>query len=90
MRWLLVVQRDQPDLCQHLVQRFQGIDSVQVVLDRREGGRPRRVRQIGAERRGRERRRPPTAREHEQWQLFGYRFVYRGEPASPTVASLQR
>jgi hypothetical protein len=84
-RWLLVVQRDQPDLCRHLEQRFRDIAFVRVVLDRR-----RRARRTGAERRGRERRRPPTAREWEHWQLLGYRLVYRGALASPTVASLLR
>ena len=89
-RWLFVVQRDQPNLRQHLEQRFQDIAFVQVVLDRREGERRGRGRRIGAEQRERERRWPPTARECEQWQLFGYRLVYRGEPASPTVTSLRR
>jgi hypothetical protein len=81
-----VVQRDQPDLCRHLEQRFQDIAFVRVVLDRRRRVRRRRA----TEPPGRERRQPPTAREREHWQLFGYRLVYRGEPASPTVASLLR
>jgi hypothetical protein len=89
-RWLFVVQRAQPDLCQHLEQRFEDIAFVQVVLDRRQGERRGRGRRIGAEQRGRERRWLPTARERERWQFFGYRLVYRGEPASPTVTSLQR
>jgi hypothetical protein len=89
-RWLLVVQRDQPDLCRDLEQRFRDVAFVQVVLDRRGRDRRGRVRRTGAEQRGRERRRPPTVREREHWQLFGYRLVYRGEPASPTVASIMR
>jgi hypothetical protein len=89
-RWLLVVQRDQPDLCRHLEQRFRDISFVQVVLDRRRRDRRRRARRTRLEQRGRERRQPPTAGEREHWQLFGYRLVYRGAPASPTVASLLR
>jgi hypothetical protein len=85
-----VVQRDQLDLYRHLEQRFLDIAFVQVLLDRRRGERRRRARRTDAERRRQERRQPPTAKEREQWQLFGYRLVYRGEPASPTVPSLQR
>jgi hypothetical protein len=90
VRWLLVVQQDHPDLCRQLEQRFRDVSFVQVVLDRRRRDRRRRARRTHTEQRGRDRRRPPTARERKHWQLLGYRLVYRGKPASPTVASLLR
>ena len=37
--YLIVVARDQPDLLRHLKQRLAGFDGVEVVLDRRQGGR---------------------------------------------------
>ena len=89
MRWLLVVQPQQFELYQHLAERFRDLAFVQIVFDRRQGER-RRARRLHAERRGRERRQSPTAREREHWQLFGYRLVYRGEPASPMVPLLRR
>jgi hypothetical protein len=84
VRWLLVVQRGRRGLLEHLEQRFRGIGFVQIVLDRRQSERRRRARRPTGER-----RRPATAREREQWQFFGYRLVYRGQPLSPTVASLR-
>jgi hypothetical protein len=88
VRWLLVVQRDQLDLFERLEQRFQDITFVRIVFDRRRVERRRQARRTGAEQRRRQRRQPSTAREQEQ--LFGYRLVYRGQPLSPTVPSLQR
>jgi hypothetical protein len=90
VRWLLVVQPEPPELYPQLAQRFRDLAFVQIVVDRRRGERRRRARRILGERREGERRQPPTDREREHWQLFGYRLVYRGVPASPVVPSLRR
>jgi len=57
-RYLIVVSRDQPDLWRHLRQMFTGIDGVDVVLDRRHGGRWQWAQSRGYEERGEDRRRP--------------------------------
>jgi hypothetical protein len=57
-RYLIVVSRDQPDLWRHLRQMFTGIDGVDVVLDRRHGGRWQWAQSSGYEERGEDRRRP--------------------------------
>ena len=57
-RYLIVVSRDQPDLCRHLRQMFAGIDGVDVVLDRRHGRRWQWTQSRGYEERGEDRRRP--------------------------------
>jgi len=57
-RYLIVVSREQPDLCRHLRQLFTGIDGVNIVLDRRHGGRWQWAQSRAYEERGEDRRRP--------------------------------
>ena len=85
-RWLVVVQREQADLYRHLEQRFRDIGFVQVLFDRRQGDRRRQGPRVEPDQRRADRRQPPTAKEREQWGLFGYRLVFRGDPVSPTVS----
>ena len=56
-RYLIVVSREQPDLWRHLRQMFTGIGGVDVVLDRRHGGRWQWAQSRGYEERGEDRRR---------------------------------
>lgn len=57
-RYLIVVSREQPDLWRHLRQLFTGIDGVNIVLDRRHGGRWQWAQSRAYEERGEDRRRP--------------------------------
>ncbi|MGH7262805.1 MAG: hypothetical protein ACREH7_02620 [Candidatus Rokuibacteriota bacterium] len=50
-RYLIIVARDQPALCQYLAQNFAGDDKVQVLRDRRRGERRQRVEPHEPERR---------------------------------------
>lgn len=58
-RYLIVVARDQPALCDYLTRNFSGDAKVQVLLDRRRGERRQRVEPYEPERRRAERRRWP-------------------------------
>ena len=77
--WLLVVHPGQLDLYDHLTQRFGGIDFLEVIVDRRKGKRRHVDARVAADLRRADRRRPPTPKEREQWALFGYRLVRRGD-----------
>jgi hypothetical protein len=57
-RYLIVVSREQPDLWRHLRQLFTDIDGVNIVLDRRHGGRWQWAQSRAYEERGEDRRRP--------------------------------
>jgi len=56
-RYLIVVARDQPDLWRHLRQSLTGLDGVDVVLDRRHGGRWQWTQSCDYQDRGGDRRR---------------------------------
>lgn len=56
-RYLIVVARDQPDLWRHLRQSLTGLEGVDVVLDRRQGGRWQWTRSCEILDRGEDRRR---------------------------------
>lgn len=58
--YLIVVSRDQPDLWRHLRQMFTGIGGVDVVLDRRHGGRWQWAQSRAFEERNDDRRRAHT------------------------------
>jgi|RhiMetdeSRZDD1v2_1073273.scaffolds.fasta_scaffold62328_6 hypothetical protein len=88
-RWLIVVQRQNVDLYQHLDRRFRDIGFVRVIVDRRTGDRRRLALRVERDRRHADRRRPPTGQERDHWRLFGYRLVYGGEAVSPLVPSLE-
>jgi hypothetical protein len=60
MRALVVVAQDQTDLWQSLTQHFSANEDVQVLLDRRQGERRQRVQTYERDRRGPDRRRPPS------------------------------
>ena len=60
MRALVVVARDQPDILESLTQHFAANEDVQVLLDRRQGERRQRVQTYEGDRRGPDRRRPPS------------------------------
>lgn len=60
IRALVVVAGDQPDLWQSLTRHFAGNQDVQVLLDRRQGERRQRVQTYELDRRGPDRRRPPS------------------------------
>ncbi len=57
-RYLIVVSREQPDLWRHLRQLFTGIAGVDIVLDRRHGGRWQWAQSRACEERGEDRRHP--------------------------------
>lgn len=55
-RYLLIVARDQPDLCDYLMRDFAADEEVQVLLDRRQGERRQHRRPHEPERRRADRR----------------------------------
>ena len=59
VRYLLIVARNQPDLCHYLKNNFAGDEKVEVILDRRRGERRQRIQPHELERRRGERRRHP-------------------------------
>jgi hypothetical protein len=87
-RYLIVVQRGETDLYEHLRRRFHEIEFVEVLLDRRQAERRRRRGSVAGERRQADRRQPLTAREREHWVALGYRLVRHGASAfEPEAAS---
>lgn len=63
-RYLIIVARDQPALCEYLTRNFAGDEKVQVVLNRRRGERRQRIEPHEPERRrGKRRRRPDLDRD---------------------------
>ena len=56
VRGLLIVARDQLELCQSLKQAFGDSEQVAVILDRRQGERRRGIAPVTADRRGNDRR----------------------------------
>jgi hypothetical protein len=58
-RYLIIVAREQFDLLRHLRQTFEGVDQVEVVLDRRHGGWWQWTQSREYQERGADRRRPP-------------------------------
>ena len=58
---LIIVARDQADLCGYLTRHFHEFKRVQVLLDRRQGDRRRQVQRHEPERRRVERRWPLTS-----------------------------
>lgn len=70
IRALVVVPRDQPDLWQSLTQHFSANEDVQVLLDRHQGERRQRVQVYEADRRGSDRRRPPSIENHVSYRQY--------------------
>jgi hypothetical protein len=50
-RYLIIVARDQPALCEYLTRNFAGDEKAQVILDRRRGERRQKVQPHEPERR---------------------------------------
>jgi hypothetical protein len=73
MRFLCIVARDQPDLFDHLRERFAGDRGVEVTLDRRRGERRQGVPQAEQERRRAHRRWHPD--NHETLSSVGVFLV---------------
>lgn len=57
-RYMIIVSRDQPDLWRHLRHMLTGMDGVEVILDRRHGGRWQWSQSREYQERGADRRRP--------------------------------
>lgn len=78
--WLIVVRRDEPELYDYLRRRFQGMRSVEVILDRRAGERRRSdQRPLAQERRMRPRRQRLSAEDRDWWRLAGFRVIARAD-----------
>ena len=79
-RCLIVVARDQPDLWRHLRQSVGDVKGVDVVLDRRHGGRREYAQSWEYEQRGTERRRPAGA---DSWLWYRSVIIVHPEGSSP-------
>jgi hypothetical protein len=60
IRALVIVARDRPDLLPSLTRHFAANEDVRVLLDRRQGARRQRVQPCDLDRRGSDRRHPPS------------------------------
>ena len=80
-RYLIVVSREQPDLWRHLRQILTGVDGVDVVLDRRYGGRWQWSQSREFEERGADRRQHPLSE-----TLFGHRSFVIVNPADSAAS----
>lgn len=69
-RVLVVVARDQPDLWRHLTRDFLGYKHVEVVLDRRHGGRWQWTQTREMQERAIDRRRPESADADLRYRAF--------------------
>ena len=61
---LIIVARDQPDLWQSLKEHFAANEEIEPILDRRRWERRQRIQRCEPDRRGPDRRRPPSI-EHD-------------------------
>ncbi len=82
VRALVVVARDQPDLWQALVRRFSANEDVRVLLDRRLWERRQRLQTHELDRRGADRRRPPSIENN-----VSYRHYVIARPQHGTLLS---
>jgi hypothetical protein len=73
-RWVFVVRRDQLRLYEHLRRAFEGVELVEVILDRRQATGREGALAVGAER-----RQPLAKAEQDLWDGAGLRLVYKGE-----------
>jgi hypothetical protein len=77
-RWLIVVRADERGLYEHLRRRFDRMDAVEVILDRRRGP-ARRPRLPSPDHPPARRRRKLSAGELEWWEIAGFRVICRAE-----------
>jgi len=76
-RWLIVVRADERALYEHLRRRFDRMDAVEVILDRRQGSRrSQRAAPPGSPVR---RRKKLSAGEREWWEIAGFQVICRAE-----------
>lgn len=81
-RWLIIVRQDQPDLYRNLLDAFQGVPRVVVILDRRHGERRKAETapsQNAPERRRWDRRAAPSGAEADLWQTAGFRLIHAAD-----------
>lgn len=77
-RWLIVVRADERALYEHLRRRFDRMDAVEVILDRRRG-RARSPRLPSPEPPAARRRKKLSSGEREWWEIGGFRVICRAE-----------
>ena len=70
VRYLLIVARNQPDLCHYLKNNFAGDEKVEVILDRRRGDRRQGIQPHEVERRRGERRHQPGTEKDLNYRSF--------------------
>jgi hypothetical protein len=70
MRDLLIVARDRVHLYEFLQHAYGGSEEITILLDRRNGDRRQAAQPVLEERRGRERRRPPTVADDVRFQPY--------------------
>jgi hypothetical protein len=76
-RIILIVRRDERELCARMSERYG--DVAVVILDRRRSERRRQRLPVEGDRRRRIRRQPWTAEALRHWGRLGYRLLYRAE-----------
>ena len=82
LRWLIVVRRERPDLYRNLLDAFDGVPHVAVILDRRQVDRRQEGPPPGEatpDRRLRQRRRAATPVERDLWETAGFRLIHAAE-----------
>jgi hypothetical protein len=77
-RWLIVVRANERTLYEHLRRRFDRMDAVEVILDRRQGSARRPQRPSPQDSPGRQRKKL-SAGEREWWEIAGFRVICRAE-----------
>jgi hypothetical protein len=70
VRELLIVARDRVHLYEFLQHAYGGSEEITILLDRRQGDRRQTAQPVREERRGRERRRPPTLADDVRFQPY--------------------
>ena len=78
-RIVLIVRRNQPDLCALMQERYRG--AALVILDRRHSERRRQRLPVEVDRRRRDRRQPWTTEALRHFDRLGYRLLYRPDGA---------
>jgi hypothetical protein len=77
-RWLIVVRADERALYEHLRRRFDRMDSVEVIIDRRRSSTGR-ARPPSPDDPAARRRKKLSAGEREWWEIGGFRVICRAE-----------
>jgi hypothetical protein len=80
IRHLLIISRYHPGLYDYVSARFEGEDSVEVILDRRRGERRGNATQVTAERRSTDRRVRPHIDDALRMESMQFVTISRGRP----------